>query len=206
MKKKRKKLVLLRLMFLIVFVTSNTFAWFIFVTRVDNNVNVHVKSWDVTFQSGEHEITNLVDVDVDSLYPGMEDYHYEITARNKSEVSATLDYKILQARILNDEYTTVEGREQFNETVLPTDLTSEQLEYMFRHDFPFNLRISLSDTDIGEENGVGTFEISVVWPYEGASDVEDTKWGIDAATYKKQHPTLPSITLKVKVQITQNNE
>ena len=60
MKKKRKKLVLLRLMFLIVFVTSNTFAWFIFVTRVDNNVNVHVKSWDVTFQSGYHEIYFLL--------------------------------------------------------------------------------------------------------------------------------------------------
>ena len=184
-KNKSKKLLLLRLIFLIVFITSNTLAWFIFVTRVDNNVNVHVKSWDVTFQSGDHEITNLVDVDIDSLYPGMEDYHYEITANNKSEVSATLQYEILYANLLGDEYTTIEGRTQNNETPLPTDLSSAELERRFKEDFPFTL--------------------NAVWPFEGESDVEDTKWGIDAATYKKQHPTEPSIKLKIKVQIIQNN-
>ena len=206
MKKKRKKLVLLRLMFLIIFITSNTFAWFIFVTRVDNNVNVHVKSWDVTFQSGDHEISNLVDVDIDSLYPGMEDYHYELTARNKSEVSATMSYTILEANILGEEYVTLEGREVNNETPQEGDLTSVQLEEMFANDFPFKVTISLTDTNIHQENGLGTFTLTAVWPFEGESDVEDTKWGIDAATFKKQHPELPSITLKVKVEITQNNE
>ncbi len=206
MKKKRKKLVLVRLIFLIIFITSNTFAWFIFVTRVDNNVNVHVKSWDVTFQSGDHEITNLVDVNIDNLYPGMEDFNYQITASNKSEVSATLKYTILHANILGDEYTTVEGRTHNNETVQEDDLTSQELEDMFRNDFPFKLRIGLSNATINETNGVEHFTIDVTWPYEGASDTEDTKWGIDAATYKKQHPTLSSITLKIKVEIIQNND
>ena len=204
-KNKSKKLLLLRLIFLIVFITSNTLAWFIFVTRVDNNVNVHVKSWDVTFQSGDHEITNLVDVDIDSLYPGMEDYHYEITANNKSEVSATLQYEILYANLLGDEYTTIEGRAQNNETPLPTDLSSAELERRFKEDFPFTLTIGLSNDIISKSNGSETFSLNAVWPFEGESDVEDTKWGIDAATYKKQHPTEPSIKLKIKVQIIQNN-
>ena len=205
-KSKSKKLLYLRLIFLIVFISSNTLAWFIFITRVDNNVNVHVKSWDVTFQSGDHEITNLVDVDIDSLYPGMDDYHYEITASNKSEVTATLQYEILYANLLGDEYTTIEGREQNNETVLPTDISSAELERRFREDFPFTLTIGLSNDIISQTNGSETFSINVVWPFEGESDVEDTKWGIDAATYKRQHPSEPSIKLKVKVEIIQNND
>ncbi len=205
-KSKSKKLLYLRLIFLIVFISSNTLAWFIFVTRVDNNVNVHVKSWDVTFQSGDHEITNLVDVDIESLYPGMDDYHYEITANNKSEVSATLQYEILYANLLGDEYTTIEGRAQFNETVQPTDLSSQDLEEMFSEDFPFTLTIGLSNSTITQTNGSEKFSIDVVWPFEGESDVEDTKWGIDAATYKKQHPSEPSIKLKIKVEIIQNND
>lgn len=206
MKKKKKKLLLFRLIFLIVFITSNTLAWFIYVTKVNNNVNVHVRSWDVLFQSGDKEISNTVDVDVDSLYPGMEDYVYEITAYNKSEVSASLSYVLLEANILGNQYITVEGRDERNETVLPTDLTSAQLENKFKNDFPFKLSIDISNESISEENGTEQFSINVIWPFEGESDIEDTKWGIDASNYKKNYPTRPSITLKVKVQIIQNNE
>ena len=108
-KKNKRKLLILRLVFVFFLVVSNTFAWFIYITRVDNSVNVHVKSWDVTFQSGEHEISNNVVVDIENLYPGMADFSYEIKAFNKSEVSATLSYTILEARIFEDVYVTVEG-------------------------------------------------------------------------------------------------
>lgn len=204
--KKNKKLFAIRTIFLIVLVVSNTFAWFIYVTRVDNNVSVHVKAWDVTFQSGDKPISNTVDIDVDSLYPGMEDYHYEINAQNKSEVSATLSYVILQANILGNEYITVEGRTAFNETPNSTDLTSSQLENKFKNDFPFKLIIGLSNDIIEQEAGSEKFSLTVTWPYEGTSDTLDTKWGIDAATYKKQYPDRPSVTLKIKVEITQNND
>lgn len=206
MKKKNKKFLYIRLIFVIVLVVSNTFAWFIYVTKVDNNVNVHVKSWDVTFQSGDHEISNTVNVDIDNLYPGMEDYTYEITAYNKSEVSATLSYSILEARIFNTQYVTVEGREERNEEPLESDFTSQQLQQKFGSDYPFTLLINLTDTTIDQTNGNELFSINVTWPYDGKSDFEDTRYGISAANFKKTYPDMPSMYLKIKIEITQNPE
>lgn len=202
----KKKSVIIRIILFTVLIASNTFAWFIYITRVDNNVSVHVKSWDVTFQSGDHEISNTVELNVDSLYPGMEDYVYEISAYNKSEVSATLSYQILEANILGTEYVTEEGRIEKGEDVLPTDLTSLELEDMFKNDFPFSMSINLSNQTILETNGNELFSINITWPYESNNDQEDTKWGIDAANYKKQYPSRSSITMKIKVEVTQNNE
>ena len=205
-KKNKKKLLILRLVFVFFLVVSNTFAWFIYITRVDNSVNVHVKSWDVTFQSGDQEISNNVDVDIENLYPGMQDFRYEIMAYNKSEVSATLNYTILEARIFEDEYVTVEGRELRGEDPVETDLTSEELETQFRTDYPFNLRITLSNQTIAGESGNELFTLLVVWPYESGDDELDTQWGIHAANYKKNNPDKQSMTLKIKVEITQNPE
>lgn len=204
MKKKSKKALYIRLFIVLFLVVSNTFAWFIYITKVDNNINVHVKSWDVTFQSGDKEIVNTVHVNIDNLYPGMEDYIYEITAYNKSEVSATLSYSILEARIFDSEYVTVEGRTERNETPLESDFTSAQLEQKFANDYPFTLSIGLTNSNIAQTNGNELFSITVVWPYEGASDYEDTRWGISAANYKNNHPSSPSMTLKIKIEITQN--
>ena len=157
----KKKSVIIRIILFTVLIASNTFAWFIYITRVDNNVSVHVKSWDVTFQSGDHEISNTVELNVDSLYPGMEDYVYEISAYNKSEVSATLSYQILEANILGTEYVTEEGRIEKGEDVLPTDLTSLELEDMFKNDFPFSMSINLSNQTILETNGNELFSINI---------------------------------------------
>ena len=201
-----KKGIAIRLIFFTVLILANTFGWFIYITRVDNNVSVHVKSWDVMFQSGDKEISNTVELDVDSVYPGMEDYVYEINAYNKSEVSASLSYVILEASIMGEHYVTVEGRTEEDEQAQSTDLTSAQLESMFANDFPFKLVINLSDDIIDEEDGSELFSISVEWPYESGNDALDTEWGINAANYKKEHPTDPSITLKIKVQVTQNTD
>ena len=113
----KSKGILPRLIFFAVLIVANTFGWFIYITRVDNNVSVHVKSWDVVFQSGDKEITNTVQLDIDSLYPGMEDYNYEINAYNKSEVSATFSYTILEANILGEQYTSIEQKQEAGEEI-----------------------------------------------------------------------------------------
>jgi hypothetical protein len=83
-KKRRHILKPSRLIFLIVLLAANTFAWFIYATRINTDVSVHVRAWNITFESGDTEIANEVDIDVESVYPGMEDYEYEITAYNRS--------------------------------------------------------------------------------------------------------------------------
>lgn len=204
-KKKRKSIKLSRLIFLIVLLASNTFAWFIYATKVDSNVSVHVRAWNVVFEVGDNEVANTINLTVDSIYPGMDDYEYEIKAYNKSEVNAKLSYQVLEANILGTEYKSKEYKETLGETVNEDDLTSLELEQKLLNDYPFSISISTSSDVIELENGVETYTLSVIWPFESNHDDIDTLWGSNAYQYKESNPSSPSITLKVKITITQSS-
>lgn len=203
-KEKKVKIRPSRIIFLIVLIASNTFAWFIYATRIETNVSVHVKSWNVIFEAGEDEVTDTVSLVVDSIYPGMEDFSYAINAYNRSEVSATLSYVVLEARILDEEYVTVEQKTALGETVLATDLTSAQLQAKLLSDYPFSIAISTSSSTMANSVGEATYNFDVTWPYENNQDDVDTEWGIAAYDFKESNPDDASITLKVKIIITQN--
>ena len=203
-RKNSKKFLLSRLIILIVLVVTNTFAWFIYATKIDSSVQVHVKSWKVVFEANDNEVTNIVNVDVDSIYPGMEDYEYNITAYNRSEVPASISYEILEVRIFNDVYVSQEGRVYNNQSVQQGDLTSNQLEYRLSHDYPFTISMGTSDSSLEAGTGAEDFTIEAVWPYESNHDDVDTLWGINANNYKESHPNDSSITLTIKISITQS--
>lgn len=203
-KKRRHILKPSRLIFLIVLLAANTFAWFIYATRINTDVSVHVRAWNITFESGDTEIANEVDIDVESVYPGMEDYEYEITAYNRSEVDAILSYQILSARILDQEYTSVEQKNDLGLPVLEDDLTSAQLESKLANDFPFSITIGTSSDTIELGTGAETFSLNVVWPYESNDDETDTLWGVNAYNYKQSNPSNPSIALRIRIIITQS--
>lgn len=199
-----KKIRPTRLVILLFFVISNSFAWFIYATKVDNDVSVHVRSWNVMFQAGEHQITESIPLIIDSVYPGMEDYVYSIDAYNNSEVSATLSYELLEANIMGTQYMTTIGRTALGEEANENDITSQELENILKDNFPFSITISTSNSIIQLGDGKETYSIRVVWPYEQNDDETDTYWGTRAAYFKESNPTLPSISLKIKIIITQN--
>jgi len=203
-KKKRHILKPSRLIFLIVLLAGNTFAWFIYATKINTDVSVHVRAWNVVFEAGENELSNEVSLTVDSIYPGMEDYQYQITAYNHSEVSATMTYQILSARILNDEYVTAEEKQRLGLTVTGDEPTSLEIEEMLAEDYPFTITFATSSNIIQYASGVETYTLSVVWPYESNDDATDTLWGNNAYTYKESNPTSPSIALKIRLTIIQN--
>ena len=203
-RRNRKLLKPSRLVFLIVLLVSNTFAWFIYATKIDNEVSVHVRAWNVIFEAGQSHVTDTLNLNVDNVYPGMEDYEYNVNAYNRSEVSASLSYPILRARILDDEYISVEEKDALGLTVDPDDMTSAEIRDMLLNDFPFVISISTSADTIQEGNGTATYTLSVTWPYENNHDDLDTQWGIAAHDYKESNPDSPSIALKVKIIITQN--
>ena len=72
--KRLKKIGPFRLIFLIVLIASNSFAWFIYATKIDSTVDVHVRAWNVVFEADDNEITSVINFPVDSIYPGMENY------------------------------------------------------------------------------------------------------------------------------------
>lgn len=205
-KKKKIRIKLSRIIFLIVLVAANTFAWFIYATKVDSNISVHVRAWNVVFQAGDNEVVNTININVGDIYPGMSDYSYEIEAYNYSEVSAELHYSILEARILNNRYVTAEGRAEYSEQVESTDLTSQELEEQLLEDYPFTISFTTSSDTLSMGNGYETCTLSIVWPYENNQDELDTYWGVQANNYKESYPSNSSIAIKIKIIITQSSE
>ena len=203
-KKKRSIFKSSRLIFLVVLLASNTMAWFIYATKVDSNVSVHVRAWNVLFEAGDHQVSNNVSVTIDSVYPGMTDYEYQIRAYNRSEVSASLSYQVLSARILEDTYISSEYRAMLGQNPVNTDPTSAELEAMLADDYPFSITVATSSGTISQGNGIETYTLTVTWPYESGDDDTDTYWGTSAYTYKESYPSSPSIELLVKITITQN--
>ncbi len=206
-KKSNKKAKILRphrLVFLIVLVAANTFAWFIYANKIDSSVSVHVKGWNVTFEANDNQVTNDLSIQVDDLYPGMEDYEYNISAYNNSEVNASLSYFIIEARVLDTTYVTVEGRGSRGEAVQQDDLTSAQLQSKLASDYPFAITMSTTGSLLGMNNGSQDFTLNAEWDYENNQDALDTQWGIDASDYKASYPSSPCISIVVKLTITQN--
>lgn len=189
---------------LIILLTSNTFAWFIYATKVQNEMSAHVGAWDILFESGDSPIVDYINVSIDNMYPGMEDFHYELKAYNKSEVGASLTYTLLSADIMGDVYYTKEGRNEAKEEVTETDLTSEELIKVLKDNYPFKFDFSVSSSNLDADVGEAFYYIDANWPFESGNDELDTKWGIKASEYKKQHPDKPSIILRIKIYISQS--
>ena len=199
----KKVFKLKHLLVLILLLSANSFAWFIYASRVDSGIDAHVRGWNVLFQAGDSPIVDYVNIDVTSMYPGMEEYTYEIHASNRSEVTASIRYTILEANILGTEYITVEGKEEKQITLDGSELTSTELLEKLEEDYPFTIVFSLTTEEMDADIGESTFLTAINWPFESGDDEEDTYWGRLAANYKEGHPTEPSITLKVKIFIEQ---
>ncbi len=198
-----KRIKLSHLIILIILISANTYAWFIYVNSVSNSVDVHVRSWRIDFQDENSVVTDYVDVYVNDVYPGMTTFTKNITAYNYSEVAADVSFKILEASVLGTTYTTLEGRSEYNQTPQTGDLTSAQLVSKLANDYPFAITFTLSSATIPAVNGTATYTINVSWPYESGDDAADTLWGTNAYTFKQNHPIDPCLRMIVKIYITQ---
>lgn len=164
------------LIILVVLLAFNSYAWFVFATRVSGGLSAHVTSWNVTFQVGDDEsITNIV-IDVSTIYPGMETYTKEIKVKNSGESIANLKYSYQSLTVLGDTYT------------IGDNCTEEELNDRIANSYPFKISVSIDTSQLDQANGEGNFTITVEWPYESGDDETDTKWGEKAYTFNKEHP------------------
>ena len=123
----KKKVKLRYLLLLIVLLVSNTFAWFIYNTQVDNKIDVHVRAWRIVLTKEDSQISDYVTFNVQNVYPGMTDYTDSLKVYNQGEIGATLRYTIMSANILGTEYISKEGRAEKGENAVDTDLSSSDL-------------------------------------------------------------------------------
>lgn len=198
-KKKRKRKILgrvkLRTLFLLaITLASNSFAWFIYSTKVSNSITARVKSWNVNFEVGSGgETEEFIEINVDSLYPGMNEYKEELTASNSGETPARIYYEVISANVLGDD-------------LLGTGRTSEEIINGLRNDYPFKIDFSISNTVISALGGKEIISITVSWPYESGNDADDTMWGNRAYDFHKTNPDIASINLVVKITAVQIDE
>ena len=224
-KKIKSELRIRTVLFLLLTLIANTYAWFIYNSTVSSQIQVHIKSWHFELEAGD--ISNDFIFRVAEAYPGMPTETTTINATNSGETDATVTCKITYVKIFDQEYfAEPENEEDKVEGV--TYYSSEDLLDMILNDYPFKIGIYIDDTlydgtteviiPSGETST--TIEYKVDWPYEtgttaneiSAGDIVDTEWGERAYDYYENKsvsgPTddgYYGIQVNVKIIATQSN-
>ena len=168
---------------------SNSFAWFIYTTKVSSSISAKVREWKVTFDVNGNLVEEIVEVNVDSLFPGMDDFNQTLTVSNSGESAAKISFEVISATILGEDIKTL-------------NLTDSELITYLRDNYPFSINIT-SSNDIIAAKGTENINISVTWPYESGNDELDTLWGNKAYDYHKNNIDVPSIKLSLKIVASQ---
>jgi len=189
--KKLKRVKLRHLVLLIIILSFNSYAWFIYSTKVSTGMTAHVTSWNVTFQVGDEMVESNLTIDLDRIYPGMEPYEKEIIVQNKGEAKASLSYEIESITVFGNQY------------VVGDNFTAEELETMIKGEYPFKINIITNEENMEEDGGNGSFKVTVEWPFESDNDELDTYWGERAYEYYSLHPNSTSLQIIIKLMAMQ---
>lgn len=188
-----KKVKIRTIIFLIILLAFNTYAWFVYATKVSTGINIKVTAWNVEFVAGDDETTSNIKIEIDNVSPGMTDFIKVIEVKNKGETTAKLDYKIKSLKVLDEYY------EVSEETGITEDFIKEKIA-----EYPFKIEVIQASDEIEAGNGTSNFTITIKWPFESGNDELDTKWGNDAYEYHLEHPNENSIELNIELIATQN--
>lgn len=180
------------LILLLITLGSSTFAWFLYATKVSVGITAHIEAWNILFTNENNEISEVINFTIPNLYPGMEDFNDSIEIINLGERNANVEFEIVSVSILG-----------VNHNIDGTTLTSDQMINNLASDYPFKIRLSLSQNTIEAGRGRTTFSISTVWPYESGDDDLDTYWGSKSYEFSSNNPDTPSIQMEVKISAIQ---
>lgn len=189
-----KKTKIRTLLLLIVLLSLNATAWFIYATKVDTGIGAKIVAWNVSFVTGEDELLEYINFKIDNIYPGMEPYKQKIDVTNQGESEANLKYEIEKVRILENEYVVDE-----------LTITSDSLLYSLANDYPFKIKIGVSNNEIkpGEQ---AYFYVEVIWDFESGNDEQDSYWGNKAYDFYEANPDTESIELNLIVSAIQKKQ
>lgn len=200
----RKKLKARYLLIFIVLLSCNSFAWFIYIKDVQNSIDIHVRGWNIIMENSSGVISQIYKMNVENMYPGMDDHTETLTAYNKSEMTASLTYSILKVRILDETVYSKEGKLAESIELVGDELTSSELIAKLSNDYPFKIEFLVSKEIIDAEYGSSTYTLKVSWPYESGNDELDTEWGVKAYQFKESNPSTSSIEVEAKINVIQN--
>lgn len=171
----------------------NSVAWFIYSNMVESGIGAKVKAWNVYFEVDGEERTEYIDLNVDSIYPGMQNFHKDIIITNLGDTNANLEYQVLYANVLGDNYSSTEN----------DDITDEFAE--IKEQYPFIIDYEFNKNYI-EPDETAAFAIDISWPFESGDDEKDTLWGGRAYDFAELHPSSASISIRIKIKVVQEKE
>lgn len=190
-----KKIKIRNLILLLFLLMFNTYAWFIYASKVSVGLTASVSSWNVEFVSDAGETVTNIDVVVEKIYPGMDTFEKKVVVHNRGETAVTLSYEIKYLKIMDEVY-------EVSET---TGITSDTIKSKIEQEYPFKIIIEMDDTNLSVENGEGSFTIKIEWPYESGNDELDTTWGNKAYEFYNSYPDEKCIEMKIELVATQQN-
>ena len=188
-----KRVRLSTLILLVITLSSTTFAWFIYATKVSTGITAHIDAWDIMFTQANTPVEEYISFNIPSIRPGMPNYTDSVTAYNRGERDAEISYEIVSVKILGTLYTTDDV------------LTSAQMINNLAHNYPFKITFDLTNEDIDATTGSSTFTIYAEWPFESGNDALDTYWGNKSYQYHADYPDEPSIEMTIKISAIQIN-
>lgn len=150
-KRKRKMFVLSNLLFLMVLLSVNAFAWFIYISRANLKVSASIIGWDVNFFNGTTESDDF-EIIVPEVYPGMTEFSKGVEIHNNSDLDGSFRYELSDIVL-------------FGESVsLKNDISRNQLNDYFIEHYPFIVTTKFSNNVI-LRNTSETFFFNINWPY-----------------------------------------
>ena len=205
-----KRITLRRLIVLIILLIFNSYAWFLYNTRILGSLTTRVVAWKVTFKYEDEEVVNSVPLFIDIIYPGMDEVKFEVETYNLGEKNAIVYFEIRELRILDEVFKVGELDEE-EEKYTPQRL----YDMLTDGTYPFDFEIKIeNDGDMEAETGKCTITIYFNWEFE-LDDEEfdeqeikdknklDTKYGELAYEFNKENPDIPSIEMKINIIASQ---
>jgi hypothetical protein len=177
------------LIFAIVLLSINAYAWFIYITKVDTSIKAKVRSWNIMIEVHDENVASDITFNVSEMYPGMPNYHDYATVINNGESQGTLEFVIKRVQIFDSVYTL-------------DDYTSDQLVEMLADNYPFKIDVSLTNNVI-DPGHTEQFIVDINWPYESGDDIADTYWGNQAYTYMKTTNSDTCISIMAEIRVDQ---
>lgn len=171
------RLNLVSIFFIVLSFISVTLAWFAYSGLSNVSTDVDVKAWYITLEKNGEEISNDIVISLSEIYPGMETLDEVVKIKNLGDSDAKINYSIVSARILGDP--------KDNYVVNKSSVTSEYVEDLLSHDYPFHININLSKNYVLAKGDESKFEVSVSWPLDSDHDALDSFWGNEAYKFQQ---------------------
>ena len=193
-KKVYLKINIVSILFAVVSLISVSLAWFAYSGLAAARTEVDVKAWYIEFEKNNQAISNNIVISLDDIYPGMDPKTEVINIKNLGDTEAKLKYKINSARILNLSADYYE---------IGNNITSEYIEDVISHNYPFHIDISLDKLYINAKDQA-VFKVNVTWPLDSGNDALDSLWGRKAYQYDQTQAELEDDEKEPAIEVTIN--